>query len=774
VGRRIGQLAGGIAFILALARLGRLLESGPQYPRWQLILAAAAFLGGVAWWLLDQLTPSRVIKLAVFAAAGMLLAMRIGAPQTLTGGVIPTAGTFEAVTTQLDLAFRIIRSGVPPVVPHPGLLSILATVMWLVGALFSWGAGRGPIAATFLPSLVMYFQFAVFDRIEAGLGWMGVAALVLSLSVLSMALERGGETGRARDGDGHPMARRAIGVTVMTVTVLGFGSLALAHNAADVINEYGNKWWGSGGGFGFGPGGGARFDGLVDLRQRVINRSDIPLFQATVSGDAPPGNEIYWRMETFDFFDGEQWERSDPTLLVYDPDQPLATQSNVYQGTNHNFLQLVQIVELDSFVAPTAGTPIELQSPGSVGNPRRPTEFHAFRDASIMTPSGLDRNDTYQVRSIMADRTADIGALATGVDGNLTPMFQSAAEGGVFPHEPRVVDDNLTVPENLDLYRVLPEDTPQTLGALARARVRGSTTDFERAWMLQAWFRDSGDFQYSTDVDTGHDALVLLDWLTDPTSTNYRTGYCEQFAASMAVLARALGIPTRVVWGFTPGEVSTQPDGTELITVRDTNAHAWVEVWLSPYGWVAFDPTPRGQFLPPSVTQDFDPVDYVPELTTGIPLPNPTDTPGIDDGGELVGDDPTAAGSSPGPRWWLILIVGSVPLLGVVPVVKRLRRRRRLARVRDGDITAAWDEIVDRLTDLGEQVPSSSTPMELARSTDTVLLPLASSYSSTIYGGRSGQAQESDLLGVEWWIGRTYDGPRRAMAALSLRSLLRR
>jgi hypothetical protein len=109
--------------------------------------------------------------------------------------------------------------------------------------------------------------------------------------------------------------------------------------------------------------------------------------------------------------------------------------------------------------------------------------------------------------------------------------------------------------------------------------------------------------------------------------------------------------------------------------------------------------------------------------------------------------------------------------LGAIPMAKRIRRRRRVARVRAGDITAAWDEIVDRLTDLGEPVSPSMTPMELARSTDHALIPLAVSYSSTVYGGRTGQARESDLSGVEWWIERTYEGSRRAKAALSLRSL---
>ncbi|MGH3650399.1 MAG: DUF4129 domain-containing protein, partial [Acidimicrobiia bacterium] len=108
------------------------------------------------------------------------------------------------------------------------------------------------------------------------------------------------------------------------------------------------------------------------------------------------------------------------------------------------------------------------------------------------------------------------------------------------------------------------------------------------------------------------------------------------------------------------------------------------------------------------------------------------------------------------------------------PLVKRVRRRRRVALVRDGDITAAWDEIVDRLTDLGVPLPESLTPLELARATNHALMPLAMSYSSTVYGGRTGQARETDLVTVEWWIDRTYDAPDRARAAISLKSLIRR
>ena len=97
-----------------------------------------------------------------------------------------------------------------------------------------------------------------------------------------------------------------------------------------------------------------------------------------------------------------------------------------------------------------------------------------------------------------------------------------------------------------------------------------------------------------------------------------------------------------------------------------------------------------------------------------------------------------------------------------------------MRRARSGDITAVWDEIVDRLIDLGEPVPASLTPMELARQTDDALLSLAVGYSATVYGGRQGLGSELDLLSAEGWISNRFDTGRRIRASMSTRSLLDR
>src|SRR5439155_1103305 len=68
-----------------------------------------------------------------------------------------------------------------------------------------------------------------------------------------------------------------------------------------------------------------------------------------------------------------------------------------------------------------------------------------------------------------------------------------------------------------------------------------------------------------------------------------KAGHCEYFASSMAILLRAAGIPTRVINGFLLGEYN--PVGRDYI-IRESDAHSWVEVYISGKGWVEFDPTP--------------------------------------------------------------------------------------------------------------------------------------------------------------------------------------
>jgi len=89
------------------------------------------------------------------------------------------------------------------------------------------------------------------------------------------------------------------------------------------------------------------------------------------------------------------------------------------------------------------------------------------------------------------------------------------------------------------------------------------------------------------------------------------------------------------------------------------------------------------------------------------------------------------------PDWlvWFIPVLGVMAaLFGAIPFFKWIKRRRRMKRLEHGDISAAWEDVVGRLTDLGEFVDPTSTPREVAHDVDPAMVPLAVVYGRSLYG----------------------------------------
>lgn len=770
--KRVGRIAGFLAFVLLVARLGRLMETSDPAPAWHVVIFASVFLGGVIWWLLTQTVASKALTIGLFSAAGAVLFLRIAAAETLYAGFIPTPETIEMLGPKMSSSLETIRFGLAPVVPDAGVVAIIAILVWVIGGLFVWGATSGPALAMVLPSFAFYLQLAVMDRKATGLAWMIGSVVVIGLGIIAVAMERRTETGRVRNAEGRPIARHTQVAAFALAAIIGLGAIAAASSAAGLVPARGNLRWRSSTGYGSG-GGGISFDRLADLQQRIIKRSNEVLFIAVLDEDAPPGNRVYWRMESLDTFNGEAWGSSGLLADYSTPGAAGGDPDHQYRGTSQVVAASVRIESLRMPILPTPGTAVAV-------NPARlnTSVLQVAQDGSLIYEPELDEGDVYIIdRAVLPLFGDDIAALASTPDGEFSPLFAAAAEAGEFDLEPVAREGSADQPEDLARFEELPEEMPLGIFAEAAQRTQGATTDFEAAWLLQYWFRDSGAFEYSSTVSTGHGSLDLEAWLTDPTSLNYRTGYCEQFAASMAVLGRAVGIPSRVVWGFTPGEVYVQDDesGTEAVRVRDNNAHAWVEMWMDGYGWVQFDPTPRGGgVLPRSITASFDPTVYVEAPDSpfdGAPVEPPFVDRGFEEG---LGGEGAQTGFG-GFAWqWVAVPLLAAALVALVPWMKGLRKRRRLAMLRQGDITAAWDEIVDRLTDLGQPVPAHETPMEFARRTDDSLVSLATRYSAAIYGGRNGYASESDLRIAEDWLRRRYESGQRTKAIFNPRSLLDR
>jgi len=92
----------------------------------------------------------------------------------------------------------------------------------------------------------------------------------------------------------------------------------------------------------------------------------------------------------------------------------------------------------------------------------------------------------------------------------------------------------------------------------------------------------SGGFRYTLEPPLlGRDSV-------DEFLFDTRLGYCEHYASAFVVLMRAMDVPARVVTGYQGGEMNPV-DG--FLTVRQSDAHAWTEVWLAGRGWTRIDPT---------------------------------------------------------------------------------------------------------------------------------------------------------------------------------------
>ena len=131
-------------------------------------------------------------------------------------------------------------------------------------------------------------------------------------------------------------------------------------------------------------------------------------------------------------------------------------------------------------------------------------------------------------------------------------------------------------------YLQVPPLAPR-VRALAEELARGARNPLEVARRVEGYLRER--YRYTLDLQRDSQFDPLEDFLFVQ-----REGNCEYFAASMAVLLRAAGIPARVVNGFQRGEWNEYGG---YLAVRQRDAHSWVEAYFHRGGWVTFDPSPR-------------------------------------------------------------------------------------------------------------------------------------------------------------------------------------
>jgi hypothetical protein len=186
--------------------------------------------------------------------------------------------------------------------------------------------------------------------------------------------------------------------------------------------------------------------------------------------------------------------------------------------------------------------------------------------------------DTYHVRANVVDTSAQLQRAATPTDPRLHPYTRLTpgydAHSITVPLYGQPPDPQVTAALDHTPYR--------PVATLARQLAAHAPTQWEVVARVQRYLLNGNRFHYTTTLpQAGPDPLV--DFLQDG-----HAGDCQHFAGAAALLLRLAGVPTRVAVGYATG----MPHGQGHFTVRDLDAHAWIEVYFQGYGWVAFNPTP--------------------------------------------------------------------------------------------------------------------------------------------------------------------------------------
>ena len=260
------------------------------------------------------------------------------------------------------------------------------------------------------------------------------------------------------------------------------------------------------------------------------------------------------------------------------------------------------------------------------------------------------------------------------------------------------------------------ENLPDVVAAKADEYAGDAAGPIEQLRAIERGLKTDGFLSHGLASDAvpsraGHGADRLIELFT----RTQMVGDAEQYAAAMALMARHLGFPSRVVMGYAP-EVA---EGADEVEVLGSDVTAWVEVPFDGVGWVAFRPTPDNIDVPQEQTPK---PKSEPQPQVRQPPRAEKDEEQLLTTVEIDDSDDDRDRPFVLPAWvWVTLAVIGIPLLIlflpllIVGLVKAARRRSRRRGSNDRQAAGAWEELVDRHVELGFEPPSQGTRLQSAR-----------------------------------------------------------
>ncbi len=565
---------------------------------------------------------------------------RPGAPALDTGAV----GRAWALGRE---GFRLIQDSMVPMPAQRSAELIVVTaavgVFLLVDAL-ALGADVPALAALPLVAFWLPAVFLAFPTNGWALFWTGLCYLLLLAVGSAPAVS---DAVRLRQGSA--VVTGAVGTLVLAI-VAAPALTALPAWAAVALPSLGN-----------GPAGPLQLSDDLDLRDSLGSRSGQSVLTYTVTTPAvpepaptdptptpsPSATGVVsatasvvgpLRAFTVDSFDGREWHRSDTGVAA-----PFTA---------------------DQVLGGGPGTPVTIQPT----NPR-------VVDVEV-TVQNLEQSElpiSTSARTLAIDGAWSYDATKDEVTGGRPTSSGQTYSMQVYV--PVLTSDDLadarvgTPPGSNDYLQLPDSEHMQDIRAATIQVIGDAKTPYAEAMALQSYLRSTANFTYDTRVPPATTNDAVWDFLQD------RRGYCVQFATAMAVMARTLGIPTRVAVGFLPGDAVQDGDHFTYV-VSGRQAHAWPELYFQGYGWVRFEPTPAQQTgLPPIWSDPLANQGGSSTIPDDALQPGQVpDNPGGTSGTPVTGGIGQAIGGH-GP--WLPATAGAVVLLVAGAVYLLLRRRRR-------------------------------------------------------------------------------------------------
>jgi transglutaminase-like putative cysteine protease len=611
-----------------------------------------------------------VLGLVTFAVVLLYLAWVI-APGSTTYG-IPGPATIDVLARRLSSGWEVFRTGHAPVPVTDGVLMLCMLLTATVATTADLLAFRSEATlAAVVPSLLLFVFASTLGTTElqtvTTIGYSIVALVFLMLQHQALLERHRSWASGRRLGASSTWINAAAFVGGIAI-LLGLVVAPALPGADDgPLIDYKSL----GGSSGQASGDFRTLSPLVDLRAQLTDRSDIELFRVS----AP--TRLYWRIAALDRFDGQVWGIESRARDVGD-----ALARRRPPGTVR---QRYTITALGDRWLPAAYEPVATDLP----------------DARIVPESAT---------LVASD---DVTGLQYRVDSRVPAA----------PTEEEIAGTLNDLPPAMRQSLALPVDFPFSVRALARRITAAATTPYDRAAALQRYFTD-GSFTYDLrgPGGTGSGSDAIVDFLDS------KRGFCEQFAAAYAAMARAVGIPARVAVGFTAGEYDAT---AKEFSVRARDAHAWPEVWLAGLGWTQFEPTPAGSAPGQADGNLGEPAAQGPTTAT-TPTTNATGTttptrpsaaPTLPRGEANIQTDSssTTGGNGSSDHWAALItliVLAALALLGwaLSRVARKVRRRtrRRRSTVPAHSVAGAWQDALEQLSDAGLPPSDALTPHEQA------------------------------------------------------------